>query len=55
MMETVSILQGGHKRGIGTVAFSADGEVNKSHTFFGRNNLLFVLETGFNDYHCVTV
>ena len=27
-METVSILQGGHERGVATVAFSGDGEVS---------------------------
>jgi WD40 repeat protein len=27
-METVSILQGGHERGVATVAFSSDGEVS---------------------------
>ena len=30
-METVSILQGGHERGVATVAFSGDGEVNTTH------------------------
>lgn len=31
-METVSILQGGHERGVATVAFSGDGEVrNDKH------------------------
>ena len=35
-METVSILQGGHERGIATVAFSADGEVYKKLIFTSK-------------------
>lgn len=40
-METVSILQGGHERGIATVAFSTDGEK--------------IVSTGLEDQHWLTV
>ena len=33
-MEMVSILQGGHERGIATLAFSGDGEVRACNMFF---------------------